>query len=192
MSASGYLEKGLGIKLDKDIADIINSEVSFIEFPCKHIVLLEGMKAINLYYIISGVIRGYYIDEEGNDITKCFCSENEFFCSEGLRTTNVSSFTIECLETCRCIQVPYELLHRIIDKDESLKNFFIEYYLKEVGKLESRAKCFALMDAEERYIDFIKQYPQLHERVELKYIASYLGIRAASLSRIRKKVKNIF
>lgn len=191
MNASKYLEEGLEIKIDENIAYMINDEVSFINFPGKHIVLLEGMKSTNLYFIIRGIVRGYYIGENGNDITKCFSSQNEFFSSEGLRTASASSFTIECLEDCQCIQIPYGLVYKIIKEDENLNNIFIKYYLKEVEKLENRVKNSALMNAEERYINFCRQYPHLHDRVELKYIASYIGIRAASLSRIRKGMKNI-
>lgn len=190
MKASKYLEEGLGIKIDENIADMINDEVSFVEFPCKHITLLEGIKSTNLYFIIRGIVRGYYIDEQGNDITKCFSRENEFFSSEGLRTASVSSFTIECLEDCNCIQLPYRLVYKIMKEDKKLKDLFVNYYLQEVEKLENRAKNLTLMNAEERYIDFCKQYHHLLGRVELKYIASYIGIRAASLSRIRKEMKN--
>lgn len=191
MNYSKHLEKGLGIEINENIAWMINDEASFVEFPCKHIVLLEGMKSYNLYIIIHGIVRGYYIDEQGNDITKCFSSESEFFSSEGLRTADVSSFTIECLEDCRCIKLPYQLVHKVMEEDENLKNLFIKYYLLEIEKLENRVKNSALMHAEERYINFCKQYPNLLDMVELKYVASYIGIRAASLSRIRKGMKNI-
>jgi CRP-like cAMP-binding protein len=192
MNVSKYLEEGLGIKIDENVADMINNESYFVDFPAKHIALLEGAKSTNLYFIIHGVVRGYYIDEQGNDITKCFSSDNEFFSSEGLRTAGVSSFTIECLEDCKCIQLPYRLIYRVMEEDKNLNNLFVTYYLKEVQKLENRAKNLTLMNAEERYIDFCKQYPHLNDRVELKYIASYIGIRAASLSRIRKIMKNNF
>ncbi|AVP62430.1 Crp/Fnr family transcriptional regulator [Clostridium sporogenes] len=192
MNASKYLELALKINIDSNVADMINNEASIVNFQAKHIVLLEGIKSKNLYFMISGVVRGYYIDEHGNDITKCFSSENEFFSSEGLRTASISSFTIECLEHCQCIKLPYVLVYKIIKEDENLNNIFIKYYLQEVEKLENRVKNSALMNAEERYINFCKQYPHLHGRVELKYIASYIGIRAASLSRIRKDMKNIF
>lgn len=192
MKVSSFLEEGLGIKINENIADIINAEACFVTFPCKHIVLLEGIKSENLYFIIRGIVRGYYIDENGNDITKCFSIENEFFSSEGLRTGSASSFTIECLEDCQCIKLPYELIYKIMKEDETLNSLFVKYYLQEVGRLENRTKNLTLMNAEKQYIDFCKQYPHLHERVELKYIASYIGIRAASLSRIRKGIKNIF
>lgn len=68
VNASKYLEEGLRIKIKENIADIINAEVSFVEFPTKHIALLEGVKSNNLYFIIHGIVRGYYIDEQGNDI----------------------------------------------------------------------------------------------------------------------------
>jgi CRP-like cAMP-binding protein len=191
MNAIKYLEEGLGIKIDENIADMINDKVSFVEFPGKHITLLQGIKSTNIYFILRGIVRGYYIDEQGNDITKCFSSENEFFSSEGLRTGSVSSFTIECLEDCQCLQLPYKLVYEVMEEDENLKNLFIKYYLKEIEKLENKVKNSALMNGSERYIDFCKQYPHLHDRVELKYIASYIGIRAASLSRIRKGMKNI-
>lgn len=188
--ASDYLKKGLGIEIDEHTADLINCAASFVEFPCKQIVLLEGSKSSHLYFITQGLVRGYYIDEDGNDITKCFSSENEFFSSEGLRTGGASSFTIECLEECNCIKLPYELILKLMKEDENLNNLFIKYYLSEVGRLEKRAKNLTLMNAEERYIDFCMQYPCLHERVELKYIASYIGVRAASLSRIRRGIKD--
>jgi hypothetical protein len=62
--------------------------------------------------------------------------------------------------------------------------------MQEVDKLENRAKNLVLLNAEERYDDFCRRYSKLHDRVELRYIASYIGIRAASLSRIRKEIKN--
>ena len=98
MNVSKYLETGLGIEIEESTADMINKEAFFIKFSAKHIVLLEGMKSTSLYFIVHGIVRGYYIDDQGNDITKCFSSHNEFFSSEGLRSESVSSFTIECLE----------------------------------------------------------------------------------------------
>jgi len=189
-NTSEFLEERLEIKIDENIAAMISHEAFFVEFPGKHIALLEGVKSTNLYFITRGIVRGYYIDGQGNDLTKCFSSENEFFSSEGLRTAGVSSFTIECLEDCQCIQLPYSLVYKVMKEDQNLKNLFVKYFMQEVEKMENRAKNSALMNAEERYIDFCRLYPHLHDRVELKYIASYIGIRAASLSRIRKGMKN--
>ncbi|MFA9466212.1 MAG: Crp/Fnr family transcriptional regulator [Velocimicrobium sp.] len=175
--------------INEDIARMIDSQASIVTFQAKDIILHEGEKSLNLYYILDGIVRGYYIDNQGNDITKCFSCENGFFSSEGLRTGGLSSFTIECLEVCQCIRIPYYLIYEIIQKDENLKEILNTLYIIEVEKLEKRAKNLMLMNAEERYIDFSNQYPELFRRIDLQYIASYIGIRAASLSRIRKGIK---
>lgn len=121
MNASNFFEEGLGIKIDENIREIIDAGVSFVEFPCKHIVLLEGTQSANLYFILRGIVRGYYIDEKGNDITKCFCSEKEFFSSEGLRTGSVSSFTIECLEADEKQEYCSSRIHKPPDAMDSCK-----------------------------------------------------------------------
>jgi CRP-like cAMP-binding protein len=128
------------------------------------------------------------IDEQGNDMTKCFSSENELFSSETLRTGNASTFSIECIEDCQCIKLPYTLVLEIMEEDKGVKDFFTQYCLCEIEKLEKRTRDLALMNAKERYIEFCKQYPHLHEWGKLKYIASYIGFRAASLSRIRREL----
>lgn len=56
MSAGKFLEEGLEIKMNENIATMINDVVSFVDFPYKHIVLLEGMKSTNLYFIIRGIV----------------------------------------------------------------------------------------------------------------------------------------
>jgi len=188
---SQYIEKVMGIVLSGDIAEQINRTASIVNFSAGHTAIREGEKAYSSYLILKGIVRGYYIDNQGNDITKCFSSEGEFFSSEGLRTGGVSSFTIECLENCKCIKLPYELIHQTIMQDDNLKKMINQYYYKEVGKLEKRAKNLVLMSAEERYNDFCKQYTHLQNRIALRYIASYIGVRAASLSRIRKNLKKI-
>lgn len=187
--SSAYIEDLLNIKFSKGIALLIDNGTSIMHFPRSFTVVNEGDTASCVYSIISGVVRGYYIDADGNDITKCFSAEGEFFSSEGLRTGGKSSFTIECIEDCVCICIPYSLLHELADKEPHLGTMVNALYMKEVGKQEKRSQSLLVLDAEERYKEFIKEYPNLNDRVPLKYVASYIGVRAASLSRIRKKLK---
>lgn len=188
---SDYLKVGLKIDLDRCIVNTIDRNAAIVCYPSKSIILSEGERASNLYFILRGIVRGYYVDQQGNDVTKCFSSEHEFFSSEGIRTGNAASFSIECLEECQCIKLPYSLVLEVIEKDRRLRTLFYSLYLQEVEKLERRAKNLIVMCAEERYHDFCKYYPQLTNRVDLQHIASYIGIRAPSLSRIRRTIKNI-
>jgi len=191
MKISLLLQQKLNIKLTESLAFLIDKESSIKKFHTRETILLEGEKGEGIYFIISGIIRGYYIDNGGNDITKCFSTENEFFSSEGLRTNSVSSFTIETLSQCECVKIPYSLAKELINNEYEFKNLFIQLNLREVEKLENRSRCLAILNAEERYIDFLNNSNEILKNIELKFIASYLGIRPPSLSRIRKKLKNL-
>jgi CRP-like cAMP-binding protein len=184
---SKYFTEKLSIKLNEQIGEQIDQYSNVIMLPEGYTVLHEGEKSLNLYFVLQGIVRGYYIDNQGNDITKCFAYENQFFSTEGLRTGQKSSFTIECIEDCKCIQMPYQMLHACFAQDPDLFSFCSRLYFDEIKRLELRERNFLMMSGEEKYLDFCERYPDLSKRVPLKYIASYIGIRAASLSRIRGK-----
>lgn len=190
MRTSEYFEKKLQTTLTQDVKETIDSKVNVVSFPAAHTVLWEGDMESYLYYIIQGIVRGYYIDSKGNDITKCFCSEDDFFSTEGFRISSPATFTIECLEDCKCLRLPYTLLKSIVNSNKSICDSVSHLFQVEVSKQEDRSKSLMLLNAEERYLAFCSDYPHLHNRVALKYIASYIGVRAASLSRIRKKQKS--
>jgi CRP-like cAMP-binding protein len=186
--ASDYLERKLQTTLTHHVEGMINREAQIVSFPSGHTVLWEGDTALYLYYIIKGAVRGYYIDRKGNGMTKCFCTENDFFSTEGFRTSAPATFTIECLEGCQCLRLPYKSLMYIVVSDKRVSDSISCLFQAEVSKQEDRNKKLMLLNAEERYLVFCNDYPHLHKRIALKYIASYIGVHAASLSRIRKKV----
>jgi len=186
---SEYMERKLQTTFNHNQEEIIEQEAKVVLFSAGHTVLWEGDTASYLYYIIQGVVRGYYIDSKGNDITKCFCAEEDFFSTEGYRISSPATFTIECLEDCKCLQLPYKSLKSIVNSNKSIGDLVSHLFQVEVSKLEDRSKSLMLLNAEERYRAFYNDYPHLHNRIALKYIASYIGVRAASLSRIRKKQK---
>jgi len=181
-----YLEKLLYIRFDDVSRAMVEQYTSRVHFKKGFTVLRKGEQGLNLYAMLKGIIRGYYIDDQGNDITKCFCMENGVFATERLRTKEPFSYTIECLEDCECIKIPYDLVSRMMEENSEVRNTINNYFIQEIAKLESRIKDLVMKTAEERYNDFCNEFPGLHNRVPLKYIASYIGVRIPSLSRIRK------
>lgn len=77
----------------------------------------EGDELTHLYWIEKGIVRGFYINSEGEEVTKCFSSEGGYFGSEGLRGGGQATFHVECLEECSCIAMPYGLVREMIDKE---------------------------------------------------------------------------
>lgn len=187
---SECLEQCIKIRLHEHTARLIDGGTAIVTIKKGEIPIHMGQKVDSFYFVLFGLVRGYYTDEQGNEVTKCFVHENGFFGSECYRKKGYSSFFVDCLEDCKCIKIPYTLVGNITALDRDMERFVQELYFEEVGKLEDRSRELLLLSAEERYLFFCREYPGLPKRVPLKYIASYIGIQPGSMSRIRKKLKN--
>lgn len=83
---SDYMKKCLRIRFDAQVASLLDTYACIVTFEKGTHVIRAGEVVSSFYFIIYGIVRGYYIDDEGNEVTKCFESENCFFGSECYRT----------------------------------------------------------------------------------------------------------
>jgi CRP-like cAMP-binding protein len=148
----------------------------------------EGEIPKKLAYVISGLFRYVYINDKGNEFTKGIIPEYKFLSSySAMISSTPSYFFVEALEDSEIFVFSHENLLAMLEKDK----FWLEFLLRfvEIGFSikEKRERDMLLFDAEERYKNFLEEFPDLGNRVSQVIIASYLGIQPQSLSRIRKK-----
>jgi len=165
---------------------IKNSEL--IEVKKKVKLLSVGERSNTIYFIVKGAARIYYLNQEGKETNTWFLFENELLISVYSFYTNNPSFEyLETLEDSRLIAVKKEKLDEMYLKYMEF-NFsgrkLTEFYHM---RNEMQANDLRLYSAKERYEHLIQRNPQLLQRVSLGHIASYLGISAETLSRIRKQ-----
>lgn len=140
-------------------------------------------------FIVEGVIRGCYYNNKGEEITRCFISENNLMVDYiNFEADSASAEYLQACTDCRLIvfskQSWEELSHTIVDWD-NIKNKMVQICMYQ----KSRKGPVISQDATTRYLEFMKNYPTLINRVPLAYIASYLGVTQQSLSRIRKNIR---
>lgn len=186
---SDYIEAGFKLELEEDLKNLFNSTAVIKMIPKGTIILRQGEMPSSLYYIHKGIMRGYYIDAAGNDVTKCFACETEFACAEGLLRGEEAGFSIESLEDSICVVIPYESINQGIKKAEQMKVIFNNYTQKILVNTLNREKALLMKDALDRYLEFKREYSSLEGRINQAYIASYIGVRASSLSRIKRGMK---
>lgn len=182
------------IKSVIDLPDEQEEEIIKISF-FKHIKKGEhfvraGEIPNRIAFNMQGLFRYYYVDKKGNNFTKGFITEGGTVTAYSSMIQNRESyFSIEAMEDSTVASIQFDDWKKLLNKHECWKSFLI-YYL-EIGycKKENREREFLLLDAEERYKEFLKNYPTLDKRIKQHYIASYLGITPVALSRIRKKMR---
>lgn len=183
-----------GIKKALNITktDTFNQIVSIsekVDFERNEIILDIGDSQDFIYLITKGIVRSYYLDVNGNDVTKTFMKENDFCVGESLFETEPSIQCFETLEPVSAIKMKAADFKRIILSDEELTEIYIRFLEQNLIYKMQRESSFQIMNATERYIHFHKMFDAIEQRVNQSYIASYLGIAPESLSRIKRVIK---
>lgn len=169
--------------LTSETYKVIASKIYTKKVKKKEILQRKGDTKLKAYYVKSGLLRSYVIDENGKEHIFMFAPENWIISDFNSLTKNGTELFVQAIENSEIEVIPEEMLEFIIN-DENIN------HLKEVNKLYRRnavlqKRIISLMSktAIERYNDFIKTYPGIVQRVPQKMIASYLGITPQALSK---------
>jgi len=158
-----------------------------VTFPKSTIIEKAGNIPGHQYFIVSGYVRNFYLDSKGEEVTTDINNGPRFFTSyTHFMNRTISNENIECVTNCELLKVTRDAVDILYQKGISIKDYtmmILQYFLEEEKK---RMKELSTLTAEQRYAKFIKKCPNIIKNVPLKYIASYLGIRPESLSRVRR------
>ena len=160
-----------------------------VTFKKGTIILGMGEQMKNTCFILNGIVRSYYLDKEGNDVTKNFMKEFNFCVGESIFTDEESGQGFEALEKCDCLEFDAKELKEFILKDATLTKIYIKILEENLIYKMNRENGFQIKSATERYLDFKKNFKNIEERVTQSYVASYLGVTPVTLSRIRRTIR---
>ncbi|MBM6498004.1 Crp/Fnr family transcriptional regulator [Flavobacterium macrobrachii] len=168
-----YLEKGLTVST----------------FNTKQFYIQANKVQESVGFVTKGLLRSYYVNDEGKEITVRFIAENDFATNYvAFITLEPSKFYTQCIEPCEIVNISYSHMQDSYSKYYTLERYgrlIAEEVLKQHQK---RIESFLFENAEECYLDFIKTFPKIYNRISISYLSSYLGIERQSLTRIRKKI----
>ncbi|MEZ5046084.1 MAG: Crp/Fnr family transcriptional regulator [Chitinophagaceae bacterium] len=150
-------------------------------------ILREGQCAKQVTAVLCGMLRSYYI-HEGEDITSRFTQAGEVVLSVNSFYSQKTGYEfIEAMEKTEIAQISFEqqqhLLHKYLEYNFIVRYFTERYYASSEEHLFRLRK----QSAEQKWHFFQNTYPHLIEQIPLKHIASFLGMRLETLSRVRSK-----
>lgn len=157
-------------------------------YPKGATLLEEGKICRKLFFVEKGILRFYYINEEGEDITHWFLLENDFVTEiNSFIQQEASEYYLETLEDSVVYTCSYDSFSNITELFPDAHQLWNIILAKSLLELGEKIKDLQFRDAKTRYDNLLEKHPTITQRVSLKHIASYLGIAQPSLSRIRKK-----
>jgi CRP-like cAMP-binding protein len=178
-----------GYSLSKEDEDLIVQYFEPVLFPKNRIIEEEGKVPKYLYYINSGYLRLFHYNENGDEVTTHINCPPGFFTSyshfvKGTR----SNENVECITECELLRITKADLEILTAQSIAMKDFSIEVFQQSLAYNENRSMELATLSAEQRYRKLIENYSGILHNVPIIYIASFLGMKPESLSRIRRKL----
>lgn len=156
--------------------------------PKDTIIERAGTVHQNHTFIVSGFMRNFFVDNNGNEITNDLNEGPRFFTSYfHFMNRTVSNETVHTITDCELLQISRDDVDIAANQGITQKDYTVQILNKRLEINKQRAFDMANLTAEARYNKFVIENPNIYQNVPLSYIASLLGITQRHLSRLRKE-----
>lgn len=166
----------------------IEESMEIITFKKGEYLLKEGQKANNCYFVLQGCVR-QFVMKDGDEKTNQFYTENDWIVSMDSFLSGAPSkqnwIAVEETEVVVGSQEKEDSLFSKFPQFQSTARIVIE---KMLAGQQGNHELNSLLSPEEKYLYLLEETPDLLQRVPQHHIASYIGIKPESLSRIKKRM----
>ena len=160
-----------------------------ISCPKGTFILKAGNVERSVFFVGKGIVRAF-IEHDGREITFWFGLEGAAVVSLRSYVNGQPGYeTVECLEDTSLYVLRRDALEKLFLEDINIANWGRKFAESEFLSTEEKFIPMLFTTASERYRDLLKNRPELLQRVSLECLASYLGVTAQSLSRIRAGIR---
>lgn len=175
------------VELTDEEAGII-AEFDLIRKFKQHTVLLhEGVVSNECFLVLEGCLRSFYLID-GEEKTTEFFTENQIAMPVSYHTKSPSEYFISCLEDSIVCVGTIEKTQELLRKLPKLQTIGHALNGEQAVQNKMTFDRYKTLPPEVRYLKLLEERPALCNRVSQYHIASYLGIKPETLSRIRKRI----
>lgn len=176
-------------QLTPEESQFLKNSISFRKIKKGEFLIKENQVCDEIVFVKSGILRSFFTNSNGEEITNCFTFENEFM-------TAFSSFITQ-IPTDENIQAITDCEFEVIDKSSVEKKYNSSFRWADIGRkiaeneivnLHHRIATLQKKSAIERYEDLFINHQKYIQYIPQLYLASYLGVSPRHLSRIRQAV----
>lgn len=166
---------------------LVETKATLRKIKRRQMILQEGFVCKQYTFVVEGCFRMYGVDNKGTEHNIQFAAENDWIADIGsFHSGKPSQLFIEAIEPSVILQIGKEDLYFLYLSIPKLDRIFKVIIENKYVELQNRVLQNISSTAQERYLNFLEQYPTLSSRLPNTQIASYLGITPEFLSKIRK------
>ena len=157
----------------------------------KEIIVDVGNRSDQVFYILKGFVRGFIINELGQEKSILLRSEGYFVGdAEKLFYDLPQKYTYVAIKETHVLYLKYNDFESLALINPKIAQLLLNVFKEIIAAQSYRIESVILKNAKKRYLDFIEKKPDLLKEIDSKYIANFIGITPVSLSRIQKEIKD--
>lgn len=179
------------VQISSDEFEEIKNFFDTKEVAKKENLLEEGQICRYHYFVLTGLLRKFYINEKGIEQTTEFAIETWWLTDNFAYERNVpTEFYIQAVEKSLVLYITQEKQEKLLEKFPVMERYFRFVYQRAFAAAQKRIKFLFSFSKEEFYFQAVRNHPDFVQRVPQYLIASYLGFTPEYLSEIRKRLRS--
>lgn len=189
METSILLEVFQEPKFTQDELQALGAAFKRIDLKKGDSLLHAGETVLYTHYVYKGCLRSFFIDESGKDHTLQFAIKDWWISDyTALFSAGKAMMNVECIQDTTLYRLSRKRMEELYVEIPAFETFFRKKLENRMAAFHKRTLGNLARTAKERYLSFIKTYPNIEQKIKNYHIASYLGVTTESLSRIRKEI----
>lgn len=177
--------------LNKSDVEQLLSIGTYSKLRNKSKIIHEGKNEQVTFFILKGMVRGYYINHKGEEKNVFLRPKHTISgAPDALFSKRPTKYTFETILETHVLFFPFAMLQSLITTHPNILQLYISGLQENLQTLIFRVESLIDKLPAERYEELLERSPQFFQKAFNKHIANYLGISAVSLSRIIKRRKN--
>jgi len=182
-----HIEAFHKIKIDEDLS--VNDYFFIEKYKKKDFLVKENTHSNDFYLISEGYLRTFHFSEPGEEITSEIYRKGDLAASMYSLLKNEKSYeNIQCITDTIVYKITEDSFEKLCLQNIQWYQLGMKFLKKEILNKEERILGFAKLSAKERYLKLLSEKPDIVQNVPIIYLASYLGIKPESLSRLRNQL----
>lgn len=163
--------------------------LEYLEFSNKYILQESGKISHGSYFILSGCVRAFSIDNHGNEHVMHIATENWWITDMYSFITGLpGNYTIQAIENCQLLFLSKKNQEKFYNENPNIERYFRILMENAYVSTLQRIHINLSLSAEDRYAYFKKKFPGLERRIQSKYIASYIGVTPEFFSKMKSRL----
>ncbi len=173
------------VRISQEAEKAVHESFKIREYEKDDLLLREGDTCKNLFFVLEGTVRTFYL-HEGKEVTTWIYPDGFFTTAWSSFLLGKASFeSLQAIQSTKVASVSKTTLDLLYDKHHSLERFGRYLVEEQLTAIDGYSKGYHLLSAKEKYNNLLAFFPDIEQRANLGHIASMLGISQETLSRVR-------